>query len=530
MRLKNFFVQGCLGGLAILGALYAVPSFAAEAAGKVIAVKGGAWVEREDARLALELKQPVFAADIIVTDSTGKAQVLFSDDTNVSIGANTRVVMAEFADADSPEPVFAAKLTQGVGRFVTGKIVEKNRSGFSVTTPQATICIRGTTFSVQVAGVGTSGKTSVFGHQVNEAFPIAVQNVSTGMVTEITRSGLAVDSTPGGNTLYQAPSGQLSRSGSQVRQGAVAARTNNASSGQADAGIATSAVAENDSSAGQAKTAIASNVATHRAPFAGSASLSGTGGGLPGGTAKASAGGSLSGGESAGMSAITPTPTPVPTPTPTPTPTPAPSPTPAPTPTPTPAPTPTPTPTPAPSPTPAPAPGPTPAPAPAPTPAPAGGGEQADSSGFPSLPPALDPLTPPGGDMSDGTNPAGGNLTATYIGSLYPAGGLSSKGDFSFDASLSTGSISNATMSVNRQSGTLFTATGGTGAIDGNKNFNIDNFTITDSNNADIKNNGRAFMDQGKFTDNDSKVNGRWGLRMPDNTIPHSGDFRGGKQ
>ncbi|WP_045217042.1 leucine-rich repeat domain-containing protein [Desulfonatronovibrio magnus] len=66
----------------------------------------------------------------------------------------------------------------------------------------------------------------------------------------------------------------------------------------------------------------------------------------------------------------TPTPEPTPTPTPEPTPTPTPEPTPEPTPTPTPEPTPTPTPTPEPTPTPTPSPTPTPEPEPTPTPTP----------------------------------------------------------------------------------------------------------------------------------------------------------------
>ncbi len=219
---------------------------AAEPAGLVIAVNPGAFVERAGGREPLQSKSPIYVSDVVVTDATGKVQILFSDDTNVAVGANTRVALQEFVGESGAVPVFNANVASGIARFVTGKIVERNRSGFHIQTPQATIGIRGTTFSVQVSG-GETGKTMVIGHQVHDGFPISVTNAATGMMTQINTSGRAVEATPSGNVEMAAPTGHLSQSGSQVRQPVAAASSESQSS---DSGSGGSSTASSGSSEG----------------------------------------------------------------------------------------------------------------------------------------------------------------------------------------------------------------------------------------------------------------------------------------
>ena len=135
-----------LSAALLLLAMFAGQSFAAPI-GQVTAVLSGAFVSRDGGEEALSLKDPIEAKDTLRTDATGKVQVLFADNSSVTLGPNTTMTMQEFAFEDG-EPQFKAHLGQGLMRVITGAIVEQNPKGFGVTTPEAHIGIRGTIITV----------------------------------------------------------------------------------------------------------------------------------------------------------------------------------------------------------------------------------------------------------------------------------------------------------------------------------------------------------------------------------------------
>ena len=114
--------------------------------GQVTALVPGVFVDRGGQELPLALKDPIEAKDTLRTDASGKVQILFADNTSVTLGSNTSMTMEEFAFAEG-EPEFKAHLGQGLMRVITGAIVEQNPKGFGVTTPEANIGIRGTIFT-----------------------------------------------------------------------------------------------------------------------------------------------------------------------------------------------------------------------------------------------------------------------------------------------------------------------------------------------------------------------------------------------
>jgi hypothetical protein len=125
--------------------------------GQLISVVPGVFAAREGKTIPLALRSPVEPSDVISTDATGRARILFNDDSTVAIGGNTRLEMRDFADSGE-KPVFDAHLMQGVARVVTGRVVEMNPSGFRVTTPEAHVGIRGTIISLRTA----NGVTTVY--------------------------------------------------------------------------------------------------------------------------------------------------------------------------------------------------------------------------------------------------------------------------------------------------------------------------------------------------------------------------------
>lgn len=124
--------------------------------GRVISLAPAAEARRDGETLALKLKDAVHLRDTISTSTTGKVQILFDDDSALTLGEGTVFSMANYAETGSASE-FKGSLSTGVLRVITGKVVEMNPKGFSITTPEATIGIRGTIFAVQ----RVEGRTTV---------------------------------------------------------------------------------------------------------------------------------------------------------------------------------------------------------------------------------------------------------------------------------------------------------------------------------------------------------------------------------
>jgi hypothetical protein len=105
------------------------------------------------------------AGDTVRTDAQGRAQLRFTDGSYVSLQPNTDFAISEYkydGKADGSERGFYG-LVRGAMRTVTGAIGRVNRNAYRVTTPTATVGIRGTGGVIQVLNdgstlvIGTSG-------------------------------------------------------------------------------------------------------------------------------------------------------------------------------------------------------------------------------------------------------------------------------------------------------------------------------------------------------------------------------------
>ena len=152
----RFMDEKWVAGLLVLGIAAPAPCFA-DSVGHVIRLNPIVSVLREGKTIPLGVKDQIYLNDVIQTDKSGKVQVFFKDDSTVTLGNNTKAHMKEFVP-DGNKASFDMNVAQGVARVITGKIVEKNPNGFAITTPEATVGIRGTILVVNTA----SGKTTVF--------------------------------------------------------------------------------------------------------------------------------------------------------------------------------------------------------------------------------------------------------------------------------------------------------------------------------------------------------------------------------
>jgi hypothetical protein len=136
--------------VAALLAVAAGQALAAQPSGTVVAVIQQASIDGETGRLVLQQEAPVHTGDRIVTDAGGEAQIRFRDDTRLVVGPNSSMVIDAFVfNDDSTARDISINAVRGAFRFITGN---SNKDAYSITTPTATIGVRGTEFDVAVEG------------------------------------------------------------------------------------------------------------------------------------------------------------------------------------------------------------------------------------------------------------------------------------------------------------------------------------------------------------------------------------------
>lgn len=122
-----------------------------EAAGDIKNIAGTVHVQRAGASLVPVVGDKVQAMDSIRTGSDGSIGISFVDGTRVSLGPSSEFSVQEYLFAPlEGDFSFAAKLFKGTAAYTSGKIGKLSPSSVKITTPQATIGIRGTSFVLKV--------------------------------------------------------------------------------------------------------------------------------------------------------------------------------------------------------------------------------------------------------------------------------------------------------------------------------------------------------------------------------------------
>jgi hypothetical protein len=117
----------------------------------------------EERQLFFDL--PIFSAERVDTGAEASTALNFLDNTRLQVGPNSSVVLDRFIyDPDRHTGAAAISFTRGLFRFVTGEM--KNKDGFDLRTPSATLGIRGTRFIVFVAADGRSDISVIEGEVV----------------------------------------------------------------------------------------------------------------------------------------------------------------------------------------------------------------------------------------------------------------------------------------------------------------------------------------------------------------------------
>jgi len=91
----------------------------------------------------------IFYGDTIISETQSNAQILFLDQTVLTLGEDTELTIDEFIyDPESQDGSFVSDVKSGTVKFITGQISKKNPDNLEVKIPSGTLGARGTEFIV----------------------------------------------------------------------------------------------------------------------------------------------------------------------------------------------------------------------------------------------------------------------------------------------------------------------------------------------------------------------------------------------
>jgi len=126
------------------------------AAGQVTEITGPTQITRGSDKILAALKTGIESNDKVETLNS-KTGITFADDTHVTISEHSKLLIDDFVyDPKSSSGKIGLKAPLGTVRYLSGKIAHHNNKDVAVSTPTASIAVRGTDFSLTVDETGKS--------------------------------------------------------------------------------------------------------------------------------------------------------------------------------------------------------------------------------------------------------------------------------------------------------------------------------------------------------------------------------------
>ncbi|MBL8381502.1 MAG: FecR domain-containing protein [Burkholderiales bacterium] len=173
------FLAGVLGPTAVH----------AQAAGTVTHLSGTLSVARPDGQRLLAVNSAVREGDLLTTERETYARIKFSDGAEVVLRPNSQLQVARYQfDSNAPErDSMLFSMVKGGMRAVTGLIGRRNRDRVGVTTPTATVGIRGTHFGLLHCAAGScAGIQSAGGRPLENGLHV---DIATGTIIVTNSAG-----------------------------------------------------------------------------------------------------------------------------------------------------------------------------------------------------------------------------------------------------------------------------------------------------------------------------------------------------
>jgi FecR protein len=195
---------------------------AADGIGQVSTVQGGATVTRGNPGkvAALRVNDPIFEHDTLVTGPNSALGITFDDQTTFSLSADTRIVVDAFVYQQGGAGN-AAKFNVAIGTAAFVASLVAKTGDMKISTPSATLGIRGTTGVVEVPAAGAAGaaaepKIKLYADADGHVGQIEVFDRQGGRLGTLNRSASAftIARGPGGGfraVPFQIPPGEAAR-------------------------------------------------------------------------------------------------------------------------------------------------------------------------------------------------------------------------------------------------------------------------------------------------------------------------------
>ena len=131
--------------------LLTAPMAAAEDIGQVKITSGAVHIQRGAERLPVAVGTRVRVSDTVVTGTDGSVGITFTDNTLLSAGPDSVLVLEQYAfNSTTHEGKFNARIDRGSLAVVSGKIAKQSPDAMVVKTPSSLLGVRGTEFLVKV--------------------------------------------------------------------------------------------------------------------------------------------------------------------------------------------------------------------------------------------------------------------------------------------------------------------------------------------------------------------------------------------
>ena len=168
--------------------------------GEVSSVKGVAKATRIDGNVfTLSSGDPIFKGDVVETEGSGSVGLVFLDKTTMSLSEGGKMVLDELVyDPATGDGSMAVDMLEGAFSFVSGEIAKTGPDAMSVSTPVATIGIRGTTVAGKAAVEGDENSFTLLQDAGGSVGEISITNSAgtqtlsqVGATTSITSFNIA---------------------------------------------------------------------------------------------------------------------------------------------------------------------------------------------------------------------------------------------------------------------------------------------------------------------------------------------------
>ena len=120
-------------------------------AGRVKVVSGSAFVVRQGMQVPAQVGQAVLESDSIRTGADGSVGVTLRDETRVSLGPNSEVLLSRFtySPADS-NFALTLRFVRGIAAYVSGHMAKLSPDSIRLETPASIVGVRGTRLGIRV--------------------------------------------------------------------------------------------------------------------------------------------------------------------------------------------------------------------------------------------------------------------------------------------------------------------------------------------------------------------------------------------